>query len=65
MRVIVNDEAVEVDEQMTVAALLDKLGFQLNGIAVAVDWTVIPRSQWHTALTDGVKVEVVAAVQGG
>ncbi|MEE9243603.1 MAG: sulfur carrier protein ThiS [Mycobacterium sp.] len=65
MRVIVNDEAVEVDEQMTVGALLDKLGFQLNGIAVAVDWTVIPRSQWHTALTDGVKVEVVAAVQGG
>ncbi len=50
---------------MTVGALLDKLGFQLNGIAVAVDWTVIPRSQWHTALTDGVKVEVVAAVQGG
>lgn len=65
MRVIVNDEAVEVDEQMTIGALLDKLGFQLNGIAVAVDWTVIPRSQWHTALTDGVKVEVVAAVQGG
>ena len=65
MRVIVNDEAVEVDEQMTVGALLDKLGFQLNGIAVAVDWTVIPRSQWHTALTEGVKVEVVAAVQGG
>ncbi len=65
MRVIVNGEAVEVEEQMTVGALLDKLGFQLNGIAVAVDWTVIPRSQWHTALTDGVKVEVVAAVQGG
>lgn len=65
MKVIVNDEAVEVDEQMTVAALLDKLGFQLNGIAVAVDWAVIPRSQWHTALTDGAKVEVVAAVQGG
>ncbi len=65
MRVIVNDEAVEVDEQMTIAALLDKLGFPPKGIAVAVDWSVIPRSQWHIALTEGVKVEVVEAVQGG
>ncbi len=65
MKVIVNDEVVEVDEQMTVAGLLEKLGFEDKGIAVALDWSVIPRSQWHAALRDGVKVEVVAAVQGG
>lgn len=65
MKVIVNDEAVEVDEQMTIEALMAKLGFPEKGIAVAVDWSVIPRSQWHIALTDGVKVEVVTAVQGG
>ncbi len=65
MKVTVNDEAVEVDDRMTVAGLMAKLGFPEKGIAVAVDWAVIPRSQWHTALTDGVKVEVVTAVQGG
>lgn len=65
MKVLVNDEAVEVDEQMTVAGLVAKLGFPEKGIAVAVDWSVIPRSRWHTALTDGVRVEVVTAVQGG
>jgi len=65
MKVMVNDEAVEVDEQITVAGLMAKLGFPEKGIAVAVDWSVIPRSQWHTALTDGAKVEVVTAVQGG
>ncbi|MCH9668861.1 MAG: sulfur carrier protein ThiS [Actinomycetia bacterium] len=65
MKVIVNDEAVEVDEQITVAGLLEKLGFQDQGIAVALDWSVLPRSQWHVALHDGVKVEVVTAVQGG
>ena len=75
MKVTVNDEAVEVDEQMTVAALLERLGIPEKGIAVAVrgersdgkgsDWSVIPRSLWHTALTDGAKVEVVTAVQGG
>jgi sulfur carrier protein len=63
--VTVNDEAVEVDEQTTVASLLDRLGFPEKGIAVAVDWTVLPRSDWHTALTDGARVEVVTAVQGG
>ena len=65
MKVTVNDELVEVDDAITVAALLDRLGFTEKGIAVAVDWAVIPRSQWDTALTDGAKVEVVAAVQGG
>ena len=65
MKLMVNDEAVEVDDQTTVAALLESLGFPEKGIAVAVDWAVIPRSDWHTALTDGARVEVVTAVQGG
>jgi sulfur carrier protein len=65
MKVTVNDEAVEVDEQTTVAALLEHLGFPGKGIAVAVDWSVLPRSEWETALTDGARVEVVTAVQGG
>jgi len=65
MKVTVNDEAVEVDDQTTVASLLQTLGIPEKGIAVAVDWAVLPRSDWHTALTDGARVEVVTAVQGG
>ncbi len=65
MKVVVNDEAVEVDEQTSVADLLAQLGIPANGIAVAVDWAVVPRSQWHLTLADGAKVEVVTAVQGG
>ena len=65
MKVIVNDQHVEVDEQTTVASLLARLGFPEKGIAVAVDWAVLPRSQWQTPLTDGAKLEVVTAVQGG
>ena len=65
MKVTVNDEMVEVGESTTIAALLDGLGFPEKGIAVAVDWSVIPRSEWDTALTDGAKIEVVTAVQGG
>lgn len=65
MKVTVNDEDVEVDDRTTIASLLESLGFPEKGIAVAVDWSVMPRSQWDTALTDGAKVEVVTAVQGG
>ncbi|GFG52809.1 thiamine biosynthesis protein ThiS [Mycolicibacterium agri] len=65
MIVTVNDEKVEVDEQTTVMALLERLGFPEKGIAVAVDWSVLPRSQWDTALSDGARLEVVTAVQGG
>ncbi|MFY9917915.1 MAG: sulfur carrier protein ThiS [Mycobacterium sp.] len=65
MKIIVNDEAVEVDDQTTVASLLERLGVPEKGIAVAVDATVLPRSDWQTTLTDGARLEVVTAVQGG
>ncbi len=65
MIVTVNDENVEVDDKITVAGLLQRLGFPEKGIAVAVDWAVLPRSQWQTTLTDGARLEVVTAVQGG
>jgi sulfur carrier protein len=65
MIVTVNDERVQVDENTTVAALLASLGFPDKGIAVAVDWSVLPRSSWETKLSDGARIEVVTAVQGG
>ena len=45
MIVVVNEKQVEVDEQTTVAALLESLGFPDRGIAVALDWSVLPRSR--------------------
>lgn len=65
MNVTVNGEDVEVRADITVAELLDTLGLPVKGIAVALDWTVLPRSSWDQTLTDGAKVEVVTAVQGG
>jgi sulfur carrier protein len=63
--VTVNDERVQVDEHTTVAALLNQLGFPDRGVAVALDWSVLPRSRWDKALFDGARLEVVTAVQGG
>ncbi len=65
MKILVNDEQADVDDHLTVAGLLAQFGFPEKGVAVAVDWTVIPRSQWGTSLHEGSRVEVVTAVQGG
>ncbi|GAB7142874.1 sulfur carrier protein ThiS [Mycobacterium riyadhense] len=65
MIVVVNDKRIEVDEQTTVAALLASLGFPDRGVAVALDATVLPRSNWATTLSEGAQLEVVTAVQGG
>ncbi len=66
--VIVNDTRLEVDEQLTVAALLQALGYPDRGVAVALDQAVLPRSRWATNLVDlpnPLRLEVVTAVQGG
>jgi sulfur carrier protein len=65
MIIYINAKQVEVDEQTTVAALLEQLGFPDRGIAVAMDFAVLPRSGWATKLSDGARLEVLTAVQGG
>jgi sulfur carrier protein len=65
MKIMVNDEELDVATSTTVAGLVQRLGFPDKGIAVAVDWTVVPKSAWDTALSDGARIEVVTAVQGG
>ena len=65
MKVTVNDAVVDVSADTTVAALLESLGFPDKGVAVAVNWAVLPRSQWGNAVPADARVEVVTAVQGG
>ena len=69
MIVLVNEKAVEVDGQTTVAGLLESLGFPERGIAVALDLSVLPRSSWTTRVSElsgePVRLDVVTAVQGG
>ena len=65
VNVTLNDEEVQVEEGITVSALLDDMGLPDRGVAVAVNWVVLPRSQWGSAVPAGARVEVVTAVQGG
>ena len=65
MRIVVNDAEVSVEEQTSVAALLESLGFPDRGIAVAVNAAVLPRSEWDRAVPADARIDVVTAVQGG
>jgi sulfur carrier protein len=65
VKITVNADDLEVDDQITVAGLLESLGYPDRGIAVALDQAVLPRSGWATTLSDGAEIEVLTAVQGG
>ena len=63
-----NGELVELAPATTVAAVVERAGAgrDRRGVAVAVDGEVVPRSSWEqTELTEGQRVEVVGAIQGG
>jgi len=65
MNVVVNGDEMQIDDQTSVAALLASLGFPDRGVAVAVNWEVLPRSEWDRPVPADARLEVVAAVQGG
>jgi sulfur carrier protein len=62
----INGENRELAEGAAVADALAALGLPRTGVAVAVDGEVVPKARWAaTPLTDGARVEVLTAVQGG
>jgi thiazole synthase len=68
MRIELNGEALELDEGATLdlAVRESGVGGETRGVAVAVDGEVVPRAEWgSTALVEGQRVEVLAAIQGG
>ena len=66
MNVIVNGAPTDLDEGVTVAALVAGRAEEHRRVAVAVNSTVVPRSAWPTTrLHQGDTVEVLVAVAGG
>jgi sulfur carrier protein len=68
MKVVLNGESRELPEGATVIDAVRQSGAppEGRGVAVAVDGEVVPRGRWSdTQLSDGQRVEVLQAVQGG
>lgn len=66
MRIVLNGESRETAGEATLAGVLAEAGVPERGVAVAVDGEVVRRADWpEHRLTEGTRVEVLTAVQGG
>jgi sulfur carrier protein len=66
MKATINGEELELREGMTVGQLLELLGAQRSGIAVACNEAVIRRSHYDEhRLQPGDRIEIIKAVAGG
>ncbi|MEV4043716.1 sulfur carrier protein [Streptomyces sp. SAI-195] len=66
MNISVNGEPREVAPGTALDALVGTLTRVPSGVAAALNETVVPRARWSaTALSEGDRVEVLTAVQGG
>jgi thiamine biosynthesis protein ThiS len=66
VQIRLNGKPKQVPANLTLRALLDQLGLGVDGIAVAMDRRVIPKSQHATThIPDGAEIEVIRAVGGG
>lgn len=64
--VTVNDEVQALDGVATVDALVDQMGYERRGLAIAVNGEVVPRSTWgRHRLAEGDQVEILTIAQGG
>jgi sulfur carrier protein len=65
MRVIINGEQREIASSR-VDALLSELEYQGTHFAIALNYDVLPRSQWtQTQLKSGDQIEIITPRQGG
>jgi sulfur carrier protein len=65
MRVTVNGEQREINSD-SVDALLGELEYEGTHFAIALNYDVLPRSQWaQTPLKSGDEIEIITPRQGG
>lgn len=67
MNIIFNNQFQQVREQTSVQSLLDQfVGPKLNGIAVAINETIVPKKLWDShVLQSNDHILVIKATQGG
>ncbi len=67
LEVTLNGEGLTVSSSLLPEALCE-LGYdpEQQGIAVAINMSVVPRSEWpQTSIADGDRIDIVGAKQGG
>lgn len=66
MRLIINGESREFEDDLNVSELIRKLGLSSGRVAVELNLQVLRRADWsNTNLKDGDKLEIIHFVGGG
>lgn len=66
IKVSINGEIKEIKEGITLKELLEELGYDKGGFAVAINVTFVPVDNYEqTMLHEGDKIDILAPVQGG
>ncbi|MFN8416613.1 MAG: sulfur carrier protein ThiS [Cytophagaceae bacterium] len=66
MIIWVNQQEQQIDKAVSLEQLLILFQYSLNGIAIAVNGAVVPKSQWSQVLVnENDKLLIIKATQGG
>ena len=66
MKVIINGENRDIDENITVLNLLKELGIEEKTMAAAINMEVVKKENWeNTKISEGDKIEFLHFVGGG
>ena len=66
MEIKLNDKLYNVEAGTTLDKFIGSLNVQIQGIAIAIDYEVIPGNQWsEKILEDGMELVMIYAVSGG
>ncbi len=60
-----NGEAIYVEEGLSIDALLYRQRLPRQGVAVAQNETVVPRTEWTRPLVAGDRLEILTVAPGG
>lgn len=66
MKITLNDHPLELEQALSISALLEQLERHQPGTALAVNQRIIPRTDWAThSLQDGDDLLLFQAIAGG
>ena len=66
MKVLVNNKETELTQGNTIADLAQQLGLPQQGVAIAVQNQMVPRSEWNEkTLQEGDNLVIIKAACGG
>ena len=66
IKVSVNGEVKELEENLNVGQMIEALEYKVKGFAVAVNTTFVPIAKYdETIIKEGDTIDILAPVQGG